>query len=183
MWLSRMGLTFLLVMELPHAREHHREPVLVRGRDHLGVVHGAAGLDDRRDAGSCRFVDAVAEREEGVARETGATRVVALLLRLVHREKRGVDPAHLAGADSDRRLTLGEENRVGFHGSHGGPREPQVVPFYPRWLALAGDRPLTFLRRAAEAVAVLRQEAPADPLEIEGLFWFGTRQLHDAQVL
>src|SRR6266853_1026907 len=54
------GVSFMapasLVPELAHAGEHHRQAVLVGGRDHVGVLHGAAGLDDRPHARSrCLF--------------------------------------------------------------------------------------------------------------------------------
>src|SRR6185437_1814176 len=53
--------------EMAHAGEHHRHVVLVGGGDHLGIAHRTTRLDHRADAGGRGRVDAVAEREEGVA--------------------------------------------------------------------------------------------------------------------
>ena len=39
-----------LVSEVPASREHHRQPVLVGGGDHIGVAHRSAGLNDCRRA-------------------------------------------------------------------------------------------------------------------------------------
>ena len=53
--------------EVTLSGEHHGHAVLVRRRDHLVVANAAAGLHDGLDAGSRRRVEAVPEREEGVA--------------------------------------------------------------------------------------------------------------------
>ena len=53
--------------EVPHAGEHHGDAMLVGGGDDFVVAHGTARLDYRRDAGGGGVVEAVAEREEGVA--------------------------------------------------------------------------------------------------------------------
>jgi hypothetical protein len=53
--------------EVPHAGEHHRHAALVGGGDDLLVAHRAAGLDHAGRACVDHHVQAVAEREEGVA--------------------------------------------------------------------------------------------------------------------
>jgi hypothetical protein len=53
--------------EVPHPGEHHRDAALVGGGDDLVVAHRAAGLDDAGGAFVDDHVQAVAEREEGVA--------------------------------------------------------------------------------------------------------------------
>src|SRR5438552_19178986 len=72
-----------LVSELPHARQYHRQPALVRRGDHLGVADRAPRLNDRRDTRLRRLVHAVAEWKERVARQHGAGGVEPLLARLV----------------------------------------------------------------------------------------------------
>ena len=52
--------------EMPHAGEHHREPGLVRRRDHVLVVDRAARLNHRRRARRRRRQQAVGEGKEGV---------------------------------------------------------------------------------------------------------------------
>ena len=53
--------------EVSNPGEHHRQAMLVSRRDDFVVAHRAARLDHRLDAGFGRGIDAVAEREEGVA--------------------------------------------------------------------------------------------------------------------
>src|ERR1041384_4018102 len=52
------------VPEMPHAGEHHRHAVLVRGGDDFIVALGAAGLDHGLDAEFRGHVQPVAEGEE-----------------------------------------------------------------------------------------------------------------------
>ena len=94
----------------------------------FGVAHRAARLDDRGDPGRGRLLDAVGEGEEPVRGEHAAGRVVALLPRLVDREEGAVHPAHLAGADADRRLVPREQDGVRLDRRHRGPGEAEVVP-------------------------------------------------------
>ena len=65
------------VSEVPPAGEHHRQAVLVGGRDHFGVAHRAARLDDGRRAGGGDRVEAVAKRKERVGRGDRAAQPVA----------------------------------------------------------------------------------------------------------
>ena len=55
-----------LVLESPRVRHGHRDAILVRRLDHLGVADGASGLDDCDHASLAQEVDVVAEREEAV---------------------------------------------------------------------------------------------------------------------
>ena len=74
-------------------------PCSSAARDHLGVAHRAAGLDDGRRARRRRLVDAVAEREERVGAEHRARERMPRApprARDAHR----VDARHLAGADA-----------------------------------------------------------------------------------
>ena len=75
-------------------------------------------------------------------REHAAGRVVAGLARLVDREERAVHPAHLAGADADRRLVAREQDGVGLDRRHRGPGEPEVVPLPLGRLPVGGDGPV-----------------------------------------
>jgi hypothetical protein len=58
-----------LVSEVTAANEDHGDAMLVRGVDDLLVTLAAARLDDSGHAPSRSDIDAVAEGEEGVARE------------------------------------------------------------------------------------------------------------------
>jgi len=92
----------------------YREDVLA------GVVEQRPRL---RHPGRGRLVHPVPEGEEGIAREHRALGVVPLLARLVNREKRRIDPAHLARADPDRRLLAHEHDGVRLDRPHCGPGE------------------------------------------------------------
>ena len=121
---------------MPHAGEHHREAVLVGRGDHLVVAHAAAGLDDRRRAGLRDDVDAVAEREERIGRDHRAGEREARVLRLDRRDARGVDAAHLPGADAERPAVAAEHDRVRLHELRDAPGEQQVVELGGRRRAL-----------------------------------------------
>src|SRR5690606_10905198 len=81
-----------LVSELALAGDDHGDLVLVGRRDHLGVPHRAARLDDGGDAGGRGLFHPVGKGEEGVGGEHAALGVVALLPGLVHGEERAVHP-------------------------------------------------------------------------------------------
>ena len=101
--------------EQPRPGEHHRDPVLVGRRDHLGVPHRAAGLDNRSHPGRRRVIDPVAEWEERVRRQRRPRRLVPRLSCLVTGQVAGVDARHLARADADRRAVPRQHDRVRLH--------------------------------------------------------------------
>ena len=103
-------------------------PAACDRRDDLVVALRAARLDERGDAGVERELRPVGEREERVAREHRAGRVVAELAGLLDRDPHGVDAAHLAGADADRLAALREHDRVRAHVLADAPGEQQVAP-------------------------------------------------------
>ena len=102
-------------LEMPHAREHHRDAVLVGGGDDLRVALRSARLDHGDDAVLGGGVEAVAEREERVRRHHRArgsrpsSRAFMRAMRARH------DAAHLAGADADRHAVLREDDGVRLH--------------------------------------------------------------------
>src|SRR5712691_657077 len=163
---ARSVMVARLVSELPHTREHHRQPALVRRGDHLGVAHRDARLNDRRDARLRGLVHAVAEREERVARQHRTRGIDAVLAGLVDGEERRVHARHLPRADPDRRLALGEQDRVRLDRRHRRPREPQIAPFYPGRFPFGHDLPPRLRGLAARVEAVLHQKAAADALEV-----------------
>src|SRR5215218_5863651 len=55
--------------EVADAREHHRQPVLIAGRDRVAIADRPARLHDRDDARLRRRVDVVSERKERVGSE------------------------------------------------------------------------------------------------------------------
>src|SRR5213079_1666352 len=68
-----------LVTELPHTGQDHGKVVLVRRRNHLGVLDRSSGLDDGGNPSRGGLVHAVPKGKEGVAREHRALGVVPLL--------------------------------------------------------------------------------------------------------
>jgi hypothetical protein len=92
-----------------HPGKDHREPELVRGRDHLVVAHAAAGLDERAHAGGEQQLDAIREREERVGGARGAHDGSDGLL---DGETRCVDPRLLARTHADRRQRVCERSRM-----------------------------------------------------------------------
>ena len=87
------------VEEVPGPGQIHRDPRGLRGRDDLGVAHGAARLDHGPDARAGQHLEPVGEREERVG---GAHSTQGLLLaRAGHGQARGVHAVDLAHADPD----------------------------------------------------------------------------------
>ena len=83
---------------------------------------------------------------------------------LVDRDPHRVDPAHLPGADPDRRAVLGKHDRVRAHVAADLPGEQQVAP-----LLLGRLRRRRHRHRVAalvDPVGVLDQQAAADPLHV-----------------
>ena len=100
-------------------------PCSFGGGDHLVVADAAARLDHGGDPGVGRGVEAVAEREEGVARAHAA---VGPAGGAVGGDAGRVEPVLLAGADAERLAVLGVDDRVaGDRGAH-LPGEREVVP-------------------------------------------------------
>ncbi len=52
--------------EMAHAGENHGHAVLISCGDHLGITHGATGLDYRADTCFSRRINAITEWEEGI---------------------------------------------------------------------------------------------------------------------
>src|SRR5438105_14176063 len=105
--------------EMAHAGEHHGYAVVVGGLDYFFVADRAAGLDHRSDAGLDAGQHAVGEREERVGSDDralgqgfGELRVSRGVLRLASGDARGINPAHLAGADADSGEILGIDDGV-----------------------------------------------------------------------
>ena len=98
------------MLKLPFSGEDHGDPVLVRRGDDLIVPQRSAGLDDRGDSGRGDGVEAVTEREEGVARRRspGPPR------RPLDGDLPGCDPVLLAPADADRHAPGGQHDGVGL---------------------------------------------------------------------
>ena len=100
--------------EVAHAGEDHGDAAFVGGGDDFGVADGAAGLDDAGCAGVGQHVQAVAEREEGVAGGCGAGQAQAGVLRFDAGDAGRVQAAHLACADADGHAVLAEDDGVAF---------------------------------------------------------------------
>src|SRR5215212_6346846 len=125
-----------LVPELPLARENHGDLVLVRRRNHVGVAHGTARLDNGGDSRFCGLIDTIAKREESVRAHHRTVCVVAGEGRLVDGKKRGVDARHLSGADTYCCAVASEQDRIRLHAADRAPCEHQILSLFVRRLAL-----------------------------------------------
>ena len=111
-------------------------PCVVGGLDHLIVAHRAAGLDHRRGAGLDRHQQPIGEGEKGVGgdhRAFGQRRrelhFLRGILRLARGDARGIDTAHLPGADADGGAVLGIDDGVRLHVLGDAEGETQVGKF------------------------------------------------------
>ncbi len=86
-------------------------------------------------------------------------------------DARGVDAAHLAGADTDGLTVLGVNDGVGLDELGHFPGEDQVVDFLLGRCALGHDLEVGFADHAD--VAALHQQATGDALEVPGGGTFG----------
>ena len=57
--------------EMPHARHHHRNPVLIRRLDHLIIAHRASRLNNRRRTRIGNHIQPIAKRKKCI---TGSDR-------------------------------------------------------------------------------------------------------------
>src|SRR5688572_16292536 len=109
--------------EVALAGKHHGEAVLVGRGDDLVVADRSPRLYDRRRRGFDGAVEAVGEREEGVAgiRATGRP-AVGLLPGQVAR----IAPVLLAAPDADGLTVLHEHDGVRQGPGHDDPRQLEV---------------------------------------------------------
>ena len=99
------------------------------------------------------------------ASEASDEAVAALDPVAAHRDLHGVHAAHLAGADPERRLAVGEDDRVGLHVPADAPGEEQVAPLGLGRLPLGDDLQLGAV--GDDDVAVLHEQAAVDLADVE----------------
>ena len=68
--------------EVPHISKDHCKSMFIGSLNNFIIAHGATGLNDRRDAGLCRRIDAVAKREERVGCHYRAVYIQSFVGRL-----------------------------------------------------------------------------------------------------
>ena len=135
-------------------------------------------MDDRADAGPAQRLEAVGEREEGIARSHGPSHPIAgtgdgQLGRL--------DPGHLAGPNAQRHLVAHDDDGVGFDVAADPPGHQQVAPLRLGRLPLGCDGHRAPVRR--HPVAGLHQQPSAQAAHVEGGGAVGTVQDQDAKAL
>src|SRR5215510_3518606 len=153
--------------EMTHAGEHHGEPLLVGGGDHLVVPHAAAGLDDRFRARLGHRVHAVAEREESIRGDDRSAEREPRVLGLDCRDARAVDAAHLAGADAERHAAAREDDRVRLDELRDAPGKQEIIELVRRRRAPRHD--LELCGGDAADIRRLHEDSTADPLEVVAL--------------
>ena len=154
--------------EMPHAGEHHREPGLVRGRDHVLVVAPIrpAELPPWRPPPPPPAGRRGTERTRPTRRPSpwrGFRQGPAALrgvLRLHRRDARGIDARHLPRADADRRPVLGVDDRVGFDVLGDAKREFQIGELL-RSSARAWSPPSASCRRRRRCRGPATRKPPA----------------------
>src|SRR3989344_2012673 len=154
----------VLVPKVAHAGEHHGNPGFVGSRDYFVVTHRTARLDHRSNAIGSSVVQTVAEREEGVGGHHRAGNLQAGVLSLDSGDTRGVDAAHLAGADTDGLAVFRVDDGVGFNELGHFPGEDQVMDFLLARCTLSNDLQVFGLDHAD--VAALHQQATVDAFEV-----------------
>ena len=153
--------------EVTHAAEHHGYAALVGGIDHFLVAHRAAGLDHTGGARIDHHIEAVAEREEGVARHCRALEGQARVLRLDAGDAGRIEAAHLARAHAHGHAALAEDDGVALDVLGHLPGKQQVFHFFQSGLLLGHH--LQLGQRQLMVVGRLQQQARADALGVHGV--------------
>src|SRR2546425_6342019 len=153
-----------LVLEQPQPGEHHRDAVIVRGPNHLGVPDRPARLRDRGDAPLRELVEPVAEAEVRVAHRDAPLRGVP---RLVAREHARVHAAHLARPDPHGPLAVDEDDRVRLHEAAHPDPERDVPQLVRRGAGLRDYLPRLGLQRGE--VRRLQEDAPEDADHVDAV--------------
>ena len=156
---------------MAHAGKHHGNAGFVGSGDHFLVAHRATRLDHGADTGLRRVVDAVTEGEEGVGCHDCTLHLQTGVLGLDRGDARGVDAAHLPGADADGLAVLGVDDGVGLDELGHLPGEHQVVDFLLGGRTL-GDH-LEVVGGDHADVAALHQQTTVDALEVPARRAFG----------
>ena len=111
--------------EVAFSGEDHGDAVLVGGGDHLVVANAAARLDHRCHTRTDDDIEAVAEREEGVARARATGDAVT---SASSGDAGRVDAVLLAGADAERLALAGQHDGIGRDRGAHDPGELEVLP-------------------------------------------------------
>src|SRR3990167_8761382 len=154
----------ILVPKVTHAGEHHGNPGFVGSRNYFVVAHRTTRLNHRSDAIGSSVIQTVAEREEGVGGHHRAGNLQAGVLSLDSGDTRGVDAAHLAGADTDGLAVFRVDDGVGFNELGHFPGEDQVMDFLLARCTLSNDLQVFGLDHAD--IAALHQQATVDAFEV-----------------
>ena len=169
--------------ELPLPGEHHRDPVLVGGRDDLRVAHRAARLHDRRHAGLAP--PGPRRRGTGRTRRSPAPRrpcrgpaVRALCTARNAASTRDIWPAPMPIVAPSRASTIAFD----FTRRHRAPGEQQVAPLLGRRLR-AWSRPATSRRRSTLGARSCTSTPPRTRLKSSAFGVHRARALEHAQVL
>ncbi len=111
------------MLEVTLASEDHRHTGVIRGGNRLAVLHRSTWLDDGAHAGPGRDLHAVGVWKEAI---TGQHRAGRSRSGTVDGKLDRLHPAHLTGADPDRRAFVGDDDRVRADMLDHRPRELQV---------------------------------------------------------
>jgi len=147
------------------------------------VPHAAAGLDDGRDPGLGRQLDAVREREVGIG---GHDAERGSLAGLAQCHFHADHPRRLAGTHPDHDLVLGQHDRVGLHVADRAPGEEEVDELLQGRVAIGHHIGLVPI--LGDEVFGLDQQSAADPFEIQvagavGRLVASGRHFHDLETL
>src|ERR1700712_302553 len=149
---------------MPHAGKDHRDACFIGRRDHFVVPHRAARLNHRSDTHLGCVVDAVAEREECIRGHDRALHLQARMLGLDGGDAGRIDPAHLAGTDTDGLAVFRIDDGVGLDVLGDFPGEDQVVDFLLARCTFGHDFEVVGGDHAD--VAALYQKAAVDALVV-----------------
>ena len=139
---------------MTNAGKEHGEAKMIGGGDDFRIALRTAGLNDGGRSGFGDFFDTVGKRKESVGRGDGACERE---LGFHGAKLRGVDAAHLAGANADGLSVARVDDGVGFDVLANFPRKEQGSGFFGRGGAFGHYFQICVLQGAN--VGVLHQDS------------------------
>ncbi|MFM1943610.1 MAG: hypothetical protein RI897_2592 [Verrucomicrobiota bacterium] len=145
-----------LVAEVADAGEGHGHIAFIGGGDDFGVAFGAAGLDTGCGTGFGGGDESVGEGEEGIATDDATDHGDTGFAGFPDGDTGGIDAAHLAGADTDGAVGVGEEDGVGFDVFDDTPAEEHGADFFGCGFSLGDELEVIFRDRVL--IGLLEEE-------------------------
>ena len=103
--------------------EDHRHLALVGSGDHFFIANRSARLNGAGRAGVSGRDESIRKREKGITGDGAAFEGEPGCFRFPNRNPRCINPRHLPGANTERAISAGINDRIGFNMLYHPPSE------------------------------------------------------------